>query len=244
MVSCWGRMRLIFRPHVIWFVCSHFPSRLLLLARIFLFFNWIFLRTFIIVTRFSLTTIIYFVISITNFPLFNTCAYIFVGNVHSIKRNIVQIQVIFSSIIKTPYVFVKGIEQFWTTCVLRYSIPNIFKYLVLCCVHMFVRQLKDVFATLINVKKTVSYIHGFFIFLIRSNWSLFLAPIIILTWSLFLTVNFMIVRTCFLGTFLFLCNSIIIASLTCFLLDNLDLFIYSHSIACFLFLSSWETRKQ
>ena len=144
-----------------------------MVARVLFFFPRLFLHTFIIVTCFS-RTIFIFVISVPNFPLLCTCTYIFVSNIHTIKIYIVWIQVIFSNITKIPYVHVDEPEQFRTTCALGFSFPNIFKFLVRFCACAFVSRLSGVFATLINVKKTVTYIHGLLILVIKLTQSVFM----------------------------------------------------------------------
>ena len=92
--------------------------RFILFVRFLLFFARIFLRTFIsftFVVSIYLTIVLFvvfiFFITVLTLPLLCTCAYIFVGNVHAIKRHIVWIQVIFSNVIKITYVLVNEPEK-------------------------------------------------------------------------------------------------------------------------------------
>ena len=144
----------------------HFSLSTYIFPCVFFLFTSGFLRTFVIVTYFSLTILI-FIISVTTFSFVHKCAYIAVGNFHSIKIHIVQIQVIFFNVIKIPYIPVNEPEHFWETFTLGYYVPNRIKYLVQCCTCTFLRWLVDFFAALINVNYPFSYIQGLFLLLIR-----------------------------------------------------------------------------
>ena len=78
-------------------------------------------------------------------------------------------------------------------------VPDIIR----CRARSFVRQLEDFFATFINTKITITFIHSFTVTCIN-NFPPFLVLLIILTQSLVSLVCFKITRMRFLGTFQFL----------------------------------------
>ena len=83
-----------------------------------------------------------FFIFVPTFPFLRTCAYIFIGNFHAIKRHIFQVQVRFGShILIITYVLLNEHGKFFTTCALFYSVPNIFVFLIWCCARSFSHRL-------------------------------------------------------------------------------------------------------
>ena len=181
---------------------------LVFFSLVLLLFNCILLFTFIILTRFSLTN---FILFISIFTLYFLHTFTYIGNVYAIKRHTFRIQVIFSNVTIIAYVLVNKAEQFRTSCALVYYFLNRFKCLFWCCARAFIYLLSDVFATLINIKKTVFYIQSFFDLLIRCN------PII------FPDVHFTIVYAYFIGIFRFWCNSRLNHFVDVFLVDDIIL---------------------
>ena len=170
--------------------------------RILFLFTRVFHRTFIIVTRLSLT-ILFFPHLCSYLYFFLMCSYIFVSNFH-FERYIVWIQVIFSNITKIPYVLVNEPEKFQMTCALGYSAPNIFKWLVQWYADVFVCQLEDVFDTIINFRETFVYIHGFFTLLIR------------LPQNLLVFIRFTVTRMCYIDALQFVLVQWRNSRLSCF----------------------------
>ena len=137
--------------------------------------------------------------------------------------NIVWIQVIFSNILKIPYVLVNAPEHSQTTCALGYSVLDRLKCLFWCFACAFVLWLIDFFATFINVNKIFFSINGFYVLLIRHTWCLLLDLIIIRTQSIFLSIHFKIVDTCFLSTFIISYKSRLNSFIDVFLVDYVKL---------------------
>ena len=125
-----------------------------------------------------------------------------------------------------------------------------FKCLVWYCVCAFVRRLLDVFDTLINIKETITYIHGFFVLLIRCSWSfpsLSLSYIFEIFSSLFDSLSHVHVTS----TLSYSYSSIeeitdLIVLLMCFVPNFFDSTFWVCISTCFLLLSSLKlffTRK-
>ena len=149
---------------------------------------------------------------------------------------------IFSNVIKITYVLVNEPENFQTTFALEYYLPNRLKCLVQCCAYAFICRLEYGFSTLINVKETVTYIHKFYVLLIRRTWSIIVSLIVIRTLSLFMLIWFIVAYTHYMDSFwsslIHQSNSILNYFIDVFVSMIYDLTLKIHSGTYFLLFSS------